>query len=64
MMEFAERNQLRILNLTDKCVGRNTREEAVLDNVLCDDRAYKNIKLYALTRSKRNAVSLIIIWST
>ena len=34
MMEFAGLNYLKVLNFSEKCVGRNTRGDAVIDYVL------------------------------
>ena len=36
LMEFAEQNQLCILNLTDLCEGRKTRYDATIDYALCN----------------------------
>ena len=42
-MEFAGQNHLRVLNLSEKCVGRNTRVDPVLNHVLCYQRMHEKV---------------------
>ncbi|XP_018494721.1 uncharacterized protein LOC108864157 [Galendromus occidentalis] len=44
LLDFVEQNQLHIMNMVEMCEGSHTRGQAVLDYVLCSDRAREYIR--------------------